>query len=66
MMGNENIFQNLSARKISKMKEYVKLLLCNFYVAFELQKCVAIPRTKSYYSDRSNFHLQLISHQFLL
>lgn len=41
-------------------------MICNFFVAFRTDKCVAIPRTKSYYSDQSNFGFSLISYKVFI
>ena len=62
----QNIFQNFSKKSQYKVRDYVKTLLCNFFVAFRTQKCVSIPRTKSYYSDHNNFAFSLISYDVFI
>ena len=62
----QNIFQNFSKKSQYKVRDYVKTLLCNFFVAFRTNKCVSIPRTKSYYSDHNNFAFSLISYEIFI
>ena len=62
----QNIFQNFSKKSQYKVRDYIKTLLCNFFVAFRTNKCVSIPRTKSYYSDHNNFAFSLISYDILI
>ena len=62
----QNIFQNFSKKSQYKVRDYLKTLLCNFFVAFRTQKCVSIPRTKSYYSDHNNFAFSLISYDIFI
>ena len=50
----------------NKIKDYIKNLICNFFVAFKTKKCVAIPRKKIYYSSKSNFAFGKISCKFFL
>ena len=62
----QNIFQNFSKKSQYRVRDYVKTLLCNFFVAFRTNKCVSIPRTKSYYSDHNNFAFSLISYDVFI
>lgn len=62
----QNIFQNFSKKSQYKVRDYLKTLLCNFFVAFRTNKCVSIPRTKSYYSDHNNFAFSLISYDIFI
>lgn len=62
----QNIFQNFSKKSQYKVRDYIKTLLCNFFVAFRTNKCVSIPRTKSYYSDHNNFAFSLISYDIFI
>ena len=45
----EDKFQKLSKKSKYKVRDYIKNLLCNFFVGFRTNRCVAVPRTKSYY-----------------
>lgn len=62
----QNIFKNFSKKSQYKVRDYLKTLLCNFFVAFRTNKCVSIPRTKSYYSDHNNFAFSLISYDVFI
>lgn len=62
----QNIFQNFSKKSQYKVRDYLKTLLCNLFVAFRTNKCVSIPRTKSYYSDHNNFAFSLISYDIFI
>lgn len=60
---------NLSSfkkRDVYKIKDYIKNLICNFYIAYKIKKCVAIPRKKAYYSEYSNFAFGKISFRFFM
>ena len=62
----QNIFQNFSKKSQYRVRDYIKTLLCNFFVAYRTNKCVSIPRTKSYYSDHNNFAFSLISYDIFI
>ena len=62
----QNKFQNFSKKSQYKVRDYIKTLLCNFFIAFRTQKCVSSPRTKSYYSDYNHFAFSLISYDVFL
>ena len=48
------------------MRDYIKTLMCNFFIAFRTNKCISIPRTKSYYSDKNNFAFSFISYEIFI
>lgn len=62
----QNSFQNFSKKSQYRVRDYIKTLLCNFFVAYRTNKCVSIPRTKSYYSDHNNFAFSLISYDIFI
>lgn len=62
----QSIYEKFSKKLQYKTHQYLKTLICNFFVAYKTNVCVAIPRTKSYYSARSNFAFSLISYKVFI
>lgn len=53
-------------KSIARGKEYLKALVCNFFVAWKSGKNVAIPRDVKFYSDKGNFRFSLVSRDIFL
>jgi len=47
-------------------KDYIKMLVCNFFVGFMCNKCIAIPKSREFYQDKKNFKFQYIKKDTLL
>lgn len=53
-------------REKYKLRAYLKNLICNFYIGYKSRKCIAIPRKKSYYSDKTNFAYKYVSYSLFI